>query len=324
MNPEQLLELDECSSRGSAVTPATALAMLRAGPEQLPDLWAAASRMRYRFFGNGVRLCSILNARGGACTEDCAFCAQSAHHKTTAAVYDLRTQQEMTAAYTRASALPIRHFGIVTSGGALDAEGVSRVCRAVRARRIDGVSWCASLGGVSRDELLELKAAGVRRFHHNLETAESYFPSVCTTHAYSGRLETIRAVKQAGLEVCSGGILGMGESLAQRVEFALTLAREGVDSIPLNFLIPIPGTPLAGAAPMTPLDILRSVAMFRMTNPRAEIRVCAGRIHLRDLQSMIFQAGATGMMIGPLLTVAGRSVEEDLQMLRDLEVDCAR
>lgn len=163
----------------------------------------------------------------------------------------------------------------------------------------------------------------MRRFHHNLECAESFFPQVCSTHSYRLRIDTIRAAREAGLEVCSGGILGLGESLEQRVEFALCLAREAVDSIPLNFLDPIPGTRLESVPPVRPLEMVRAIAMFRMTNPGAEVKVCGGRPHMRDLQSMIFYAGATGMMIGPMLTVAGRDVRQDVRMLEDLEMSGA-
>lgn len=227
-------------------------------------------------------------------------------------------------AYTNACALPITHFGLVTSGEALTDAGIRQVCDAIRTQGIPEVAWCASLGSLSRDQLAQLKSAGLRRFHHNLETAPSFFPQICDTHSFEHRVRTLRAVKDAGLEICSGGILGMGESLEQRVEFALTLQQENVDSIPLNFLIPVPGTRLENREPMQPLDMLRSIIMFRLVHPRAELKVCAGRTHMRDLQSMIFYAGATGMMIGPLLTVAGREVDQDLQMLKDLELDYAQ
>lgn len=321
---EAMRDLNRAAERGEPVSEETALAILRSGPEVLPALLCAADAARRRCFGNRVQLCAILNARSGACPEDCTFCAQSSHHRAKADVFPLLAEDRIASAYEEASRLPIRHFGVVTSGEAVDDEGVERVCRAIRARPGRGVSWCASLGTVSPENLRALKAAGLRRFHHNLETALSFFSNICTTHGYAERLATVRAVKAAGLEVCSGGILGMGESLEQRVEFAAILLRESVDSIPLNFLIPILGTPLATRPPMAPLDILRAIAMFRLVNPRAEIRVCAGRVHLRDLQSMIFLGGANAMMIGPLLTVPGRRVEDDLRMLRDLGVDYAR
>jgi biotin synthase len=324
MNSRTVKDMQAAAAQGRAVTPDTALDVLRAGVGEWPEVMAAASALRTRYFGNRVNLCTILNARSGACSEDCAFCAQSAHHNTSVPTYSLKRAAEIGAAYAGAAKLPASHFGIVTSGETLDDEGVEEVCRAVRSGQTGRMAWCASLGGLTGTQLRALKAAGVQRFHHNLETAPSFFPAICTTHTYADRLRTMRAVKATGLEVCSGGILGMGESVEQRVEFAVTLAAEQVDSIPLNFLMPIAGTRLGHLRAMEPLDILKSVAMFRLVNPRAEIKVCAGRIHLRDLQSMIFFAGATGMMIGPLLTVPNRDEAQDLQMLADLGLDIAR
>jgi biotin synthase len=295
-----------------------ALDLLHSPSESIPEILCAATRIRQRYFGNTITLCSILNAKSGACGEDCAFCAQSLFHRTDAEVFGLRTKREIIEAYRAAKRRPVAHFGVVTSGRALKNNDIDRLCEAIRSNPDSDVAWCASLGCLSKDQLKALKAAGLKRFHHNLETAESFYPTICSTHTYAQRLATVRAVKETGMEICCGGVLGMGESLEQRVELALALAKEEVNSIPLNFLIPIKGTPLENQEPMKPLDIIRSVAMFRMVNPRAEIRVCAGRLHLRNLQSMIFYAGATGMMIGPLLTVAGRGVEKDLQMLKDL------
>lgn len=299
----------------------TALAVLDSTAPDLPGILAAASSLRIRFFGMRVYLCSILNAKSGACPEDCAFCAQSARHETGAEVFPLVPEDRMQKAFESCGDLPLSHFGVVTSGEALDPSGVKQICGAVSAANGNNINWCASLGALDTDALRSLKEAGVKRFHHNIETAPSFFSNVCTTHKIEDRLSTIRRAKEIGLEVCSGGILGLGESRPQRVELACLLGAEGVDSIPLNFLVPIPGTPLEKVPPMKPMDILRSIAMFRLTNPRAEIKVCAGRNLLRDLQSMIFAAGATGMMIGPLLTVAGGDVERDLRMIRDLELE---
>jgi len=313
-------EVRSAAKRGTAVSPKTALAILNSTQDEFPEIMAAATRMRQRYFGDKVIMCSILNARSGACPEDCRFCAQSTRHKTGIEIFGLRSPEQIVRAYKSASVLPITHFGVVTSGGLLDRKGIEQVCKSVRSHRMKGLEWCASLGSLTVEQFRQLKKAGLKRYHHNLETAESFFPQVCTTHTYAGRIRTLRAAAKAGLEICSGGILGMGETFKQRVEFAFTLKREKVDSIPLNFLVPIKGTPLGHMAPMKPLDILRSVAMFRMTNPEAEIKVCAGRIHLRDIQSMVFYAGATGIMIGNLLTIAGRDVKQDLQMLEDLEL----
>ncbi len=323
MNSILLNQIHQAAATGARVTRDIALAVLNADGDELLTIMAATTQLRKRYFGNTVHLCSILNAKSGACAEDCAFCAQSAKHCTDANVFPLCSEEAMREAYESTAALPVGHFGVVTSGGALSDRDLEKICRAIRSKRRDNTHWCASLGCLTREQLLTLKQAGLKRFHHNLETAESFFPSICTTHTYVDRLKTARAVKEVGMELCCGGILGLGETLEQRVEFAFTLAGENVDAIPLNFLIPIDGTRLAQMPVMKPWDILRSIAMFRLVNPRAEIKVCAGRLLLRDLQSMIFAAGATGMMIGPLLTVAGRSVDDDLQMLKDLEVEYA-
>jgi len=320
MRSMDLKDLKEASEQGSAISPETALAVLRSHRDDIPEVLAAATGVRRRYFGDRTVLCSIMNAKSGACKEDCAFCAQSSHHHTRAEISPLASSEEILAAYRRVCDLPVEFFGVVTSGESLSEAGVRKVCEAVREERDSRVKWCASFGCLDRNRLQVLKEAGFRRFHHNLETAESHYPSICGTHPYSQRLATVRAVKEVGLEICCGGILGLGESLEQRVEFAACLAREEVDSIPLNFLIPIPGTRLEHLEPMKPLDMIRSIAVFRLMNPRAEVRVCAGRVHLRDLQSMVFYAGATGIMMGPLLTVAGREVEQDRKMLEDLEM----
>jgi len=316
-----LKQLDSAGKTGKGIGEETALAILKAPSSDIPDIFAAAWRMKQRYFGDKIIMCSILNAKSGACPENCKFCAQSAHHNTGIEIYGLKTSKQIVKACRTASKLPISHFGIVTSGDSLDAAGLKQVCNAVRSFRKTGLNWCASLGSLSIEQFKQLKAAGLKRFHHNLETAESFFPQICTTHSYADRLKTLESARKAGLEICSGGILGMGETAKQRVEFAFTLRRAKVDSIPLNFLVPVKGTAMENVRPMKPLDILRCVAMFRLTNPEAEIKVCAGRIHLRDLQSMVFHAGATGIMIGDLLTVAGRDVKQDLQMLEDLEIE---
>lgn len=323
MSDSTLHHIEQAAARGKAISRELAEGVLRSASSDVPLLLASASRVRQRYFGDSVRLCSILNARSGACPEDCAFCAQASCHHTEVQPTPLYSRQELVAAYTDAGKLPVSHFGVVSSGCALSSRGVEQICDAIRQKQLPHLNWCASLGCLDLEQLTALRRAGLRRFHHNLETAASFFPRICSTHGYEKRLETVRNAKRAGLEVCCGGIIGLGESLEQRVELAETLAREAVDSIPLNFLIPIPGTRLEHLEVIKPLDMLRTLIMFRLTNPRAELRVCAGRVHLRDLQSMIFCAGANGMMIGPLLTVAGRDLEQDLRMLRDLEVSYA-
>ncbi len=315
--------LRHAAELGIAVPRETALDILRCDADEIPEVLACATLLRKHHFGNRFRFCSIVNAKSGACSEDCAFCAQSGHHHTAADVFGMIGPDRIVAAYEEASDLPVSHFGVVTSGKMLRDDDIDSIISAVKRKPDSRVLWCASLGCLDRRQLLRLKEAGVRRFHHNLECAESYFPNICSTHSYAQRIDTIRAARQSGLEICSGGILGLGESLEQRLEFAGILAREAVNSIPLNFLVPIPGTRVESRIPMKALDIIRTIAMFRMTNPQAEIKVCAGRLHLRDLQSMIFYAGATGMMMGPMLTIAGRDVCRDRQLIEDLEMSDA-
>jgi len=323
MGNRELNSIQSAAEDDRPISRELALYILHSPAADLPRIFAAASIVRHRHFGNSAGLCSILSAQSGACSEDCAFCAQASCHDTGVEIRALCSKEAMVDAFRKAAELPITHFGVVTSGCALSEDGVDRVCGAARENPDARVNWCASLGCLDYDQLRALKEAGIKRFHHNIETAGSFFSQICTTHSWEMRIETVRNAQKAGLEVCSGGIFGLGESLEQRVEFAFDLAREGVNSIPLNFLIPIPGTRLEGMGIMKPMDVLRAVSMVRLTNPAAEVKVCAGRAHLGDLQSMIFHAGANSMMIGNLLTVAGRSVEQDLKMLRDLEVEYA-
>ena len=321
MGNTPLKSIRRAAEKGEPISGEAALHVLRSPSGELPEIFAAASMVRERYFGNRIGLCSIFSAQSGACSEDCAFCAQASCHDTDTRFHPLCSKEEIADAFEEAARLPVTRFGVVTSGCALSTDGVELLCGVIEEKRNERISWCASLGCLDYEQLLRLKAAGLKRFHHNLETARSFFPQICSTHSYEMRLETVRNAKRAGLEVCCGGIFGLGETAEQRVEFSLLLADEGVDSIPLNFLIPIPGTRLEKREAMKPLDILRTVSMFRLTNPGAELRVCAGRVHLGDLQSMIFHAGAGAMMIGRLLTVAGQGVERDLKMLSDLGVE---
>ncbi len=322
MRVQEWTEIKKVVEEEAPIDNATAVAVLKADPTDLPRLMDAATRISARHFGNQVNLCSILNARSGACSENCSYCAQSVHHKTKVDIYPLKAAEQIGAAYLKAGEeAPIARYGVVTSGDVLTDSEVAEVCKAIQETPSRPVGWCASLGGLNESQLRSLKAAGMRRYHHNLETAPAFFPSICTTHSFEERLKTLRLARAVGLEICCGGLLGLGETLENRVEFARILADEKVDSIPLNFLVPIPGTPLENQAPLTPLDILKVVVMFRLMAPKADLRVCGGRGHLRDLQSLVFSAGATSIMVGPLLTVPGRAPKHDVQMIQDLGLE---
>ncbi len=309
---------------GGRITGEEAISLTFAAGKDLYFLFAEANRIKERFVGERVYLCSIINAKSGRCSENCAFCAQSAHFKTDAPVYPLVDEDRMLACAREAEAGGSHCFGIITSGaGIRKGEELERVCAAVRKiKRETNISPSCSLGVIDTAIAASLKESGVETYHHNLETARSFFPNICTTHDYEKDVETVRTAKKAGMKVCSGGIFGLGETPAQRVELALTLRELDVDSVPLNFLNPIPGTPLEHADFMTPLDCLRTIALFRLILPDKKISVCGGREkNLRDLQSWIFLAGASGTMIGNYLTTMGRPPEQDRQMLEDLELE---
>ncbi|MGA7828523.1 MAG: biotin synthase BioB [Geobacteraceae bacterium] len=309
--------------QGEDLAPEEALELSRIESQDLPDLFAAANRVKKHFIGNQVHLCSIINAKSGRCGEDCAFCAQSVYHVTEAPVFPLVNKDIITAAALTAEQSGSGCFGIVTSGSSISAgEELESICAALaRIRNESDIEPSCSLGIIDLDTALRLKAAGAVTYHHNLETSRSFFPSICTTHDYEDDIQTIRNARQAGLKVCCGGIFGLGETMAQRVELAMTLRELNVDSVPINFLNPIPGTRLAEASYLTPLKCLHIIALYRMILPKKKIAVCGGReVNLRDLQSWIFLAGANGTMIGNYLTTSGRDEAQDRQMLKDLEL----
>jgi len=289
-----------------------------------PDLWRLldiTEGVRRRFKGDGVRLCSIVNAKSGLCSEDCSFCSQSRRSKADIRKYPLIEEEEMVRAAREAKARGAREFSIVSSGLAMRNRGeLERVGNAIeRIRSEVGIETCVSLGTLSAEDVSYLLSRGLRSLHHNLETSRSFFPSVCTTHDYEEDVRAVREAKAAGAWVCCGGIFGIGEKDLDRVELAMTLRELSVDSIPVNFLNPVPGTPVEGRRELTPFDCLKIIAMMRLVHPRREIIVCGGReVNLRDLQSLMFAAGATGTMAGNYLTTAGRPAEDDIRMIRDL------
>lgn len=298
--------------------------ILSARGAELSMYLAGAHLLRERAFGNRVTLCSIINAKSGRCAENCVFCAQSAHYRTNAPVYPLKSREEIMAGARTAAAEGSHCFGIVTSGTRIvPGPELDLILDAIREiRNTLKVEPAVSLGILTEETAGLLAAAGCATYHHNLETSRSFFPQVCTTHDYEDDVATVRLAKRSGMKVCCGGIIGLGESLEQRIELAETLRELQVDSVPLNFLNPIDGTPMAGRRELTPMDCLRTIAMFRHYLPATPISVCGGReANLRDFQSWIFMAGASGTMIGNYLTTAGREREVDLQMIRDAEVE---
>lgn len=299
------------------------IAILQATGAEFTAYMAGAHHLKELTFGDRAQLCSIINAKSGRCQENCAFCAQSAHHRSTPPVYPLKSKQEIIDGARQAEAEGSHCYGIVTSGTRPE-KGVEfdSILSAIREiRQHFSVEPSASLGILTEEFATALAEAGCVTYHHNLETARSFFPAICTTHDYQDDIITVKVAKAAGMKVCCGGILGLGESLSQRVELAETLRELQVDSIPLNFLNPVAGTPLEGQRSLTALDCVRAITMFRYCLPDKPISVCGGReMNLRDLQSWIFMAGASGTMIGNYLTTSGRDRSVDLQMFADIEV----
>uniref|UniRef100_A0A7V6A656 Biotin synthase n=1 Tax=Desulfobacca acetoxidans TaxID=60893 RepID=A0A7V6A656_9BACT len=291
------------------------------------DFWPLlqkTSALRESRWGRRVQLCVIINAKSGLCSEDCAFCSQSVQAQTGVPTYPLLPKEKLMEAAQAAAEAGAARFSLVTSGrGIVSARDKEAILQAVAAiQEAVGIKLCASLGIVDRSFLDELRAAGVTRFHHNLETAASFFPQICTTHSFAERVATVEAAKAAGMSVCVGGILGLGESLVQRWELAQAIAELDPDAIPLNFLHPLPGTRLADLPKLTPLEALKIIAAYRLTFPDKTIIMCGGRLPtLRSLAPLIFAAGANGLMTGDYLTTRGRLPEDDRLMLEDLGLE---
>lgn len=294
-------------------------------PADIFDLLAWANRIREHFKGNKVHLCSIVNAKAGGCSENCSFCAQSSFHQTGSPKYGFVDPEPVGVAAEEAQQHGVTALGLVAAWKGLN-EGpmLDEVCDRIREMAQGGkVRPDASLGIIKNPKVAErLKEAGLECYGHNLESSRRFFPQHCTTHTFEDRLETIKHLKNAGLKICSGGIIGMGETWEDRLDLAFTLKEIGANVVPINILNPIPGTPFAKNPPLPPLEILQTIACFRFILPRQEIMVAGGRtVNLRDLQSMVFTAGASALMVGNYLTTLNQSVEKDLQMLKDLGLD---
>ena len=286
---------------GNKIDPATAAELGNVRDSDLWDLFSIA-------------------AKSGACSEDCSYCAQSIHHSTGASVYPLISIDRMESAAESAKKNGARRFCIVTSGRGIDSDhDLDIIATGIRRVLATGLSPCATLGTLTTDQLSYLKDAGLQRYHHNIETSREFFPRICSTHTFEERLDVLKSARSLGLSACSGGILGMGENMDDRIRMAFTLRELDVDSVPINFLMPIKGTPLADVQAISPLEALHSIALFRLVLPEKEIRVCAGRgTALGQLHPLIFAAGADGFMIGNYLTTSGLDPLQDLAMVRAL------
>lgn len=291
------------------------------------ELMGWANRVREQYKGNKIHLCSIVNVKAGGCPEDCKFCAQSALYETSSPRYGLVDAEEVLAATAEAKKNGVTAVAIVAAWRGLEEGPVlDNICECLEKMRDRGDARPdGSLGMIRSQKVADrLRAAGLECYNHNLESSRRFFPEVCTSHTYEERVQTLKFLSAAGIKICSGGILGMGETREDRCDLAFALKEAGAHVVPLNFLNPVPGTPFAKLKPLPPLEILKSIACFRMILLRQEINVAGGRtVNLRDLQSLIFFAGASALMVGNYLTTLNQPVEKDLQMIRDLGLDPA-
>lgn len=286
----------------------------------LEQLCQGADKIREHFIGSHVDLCSIINGRSGKCPEDCKYCAQSAHNHTDCEIYDFLPKQQIMDLCKLNAEEGVHRFSIVTAGKALTGEEFDKAIDAYEdmKKNVD-IELCASMGFLTREQLHRLHEAGVTSYHHNIETSKRNFPNICTTHTYEQKIATLKMVKEEGMYVCSGGIIGMGETWEDRLDMAISLAEVEVDSIPINALMPIKGTPLEGQEPLSEEDILRTIAFFRYINPKAEIRLAAGRALLTNDGEIAFKSGASATITGNMLTtVACATIRKDIEMLKQL------
>lgn len=325
MTAETIASLARQVITGTAPSRRQAEWLIQVDASHLPDVFRAASQIREHFRGNAVRCCSIVAAKVGRCSEDCAFCSQSAHYKTPVKGLTVLQPDRVMEAAAEAEASGADSFGIVNSGlGPRDEEIEHWGSTLKRIRQGGGIRACASLGVLNDEQVDRLKEFGVERYNHNLQTSRRHFPQIIKTHTYDDRLRTLQRLKAAGISLCTGALFGMGETWEDRLDLALELRDLDPDVVPLNFLIAIDGTPLEGSEPIPPMECLRIIAVYRFLLPRQELKIAGGReVNLRDLQSWIFLAGADSFLIGNYLTTYGRAAAQDRQMVRDLGLTIA-
>ena len=301
---------------GYQLTKEEALALYQLPSDQL---CTAANEIRIHFCANEFDTCTIINGKSGRCSENCKFCAQSSFYKTCTESYPLLNTEEFLAQAQYNEVRGVRRYSIVTSGRALSDVEVNQACISFQEiRKHSTIALCASFGLLTKSQYMKLHAAGVARIHNNLETSRRNFPNICTTHSYDDKVASIRAATQAGLEVCSGGLMGCGETTEDRIDMAFDLRDLGIRSIPLNLLSPIPGTPFEHLPVLTNEEMCRIVAIFRFILPTASIRLAGGRSLLPDSGTACFQSGANAAITGDLLTTTGATIEEDLNRIRSL------
>lgn len=301
---------------GGQITKADALVLCNS---DTAELCSAADEIRIKMHGSKIDTCTILNGKSGRCGENCKYCAQSSHNHTGVAEYPMLSVDEIVKKGLENAALGVDRFDVVTAGLRLTDAEVDVLCEAYsKIKEQTNLELCSSNGLLSYEQFVRLHEAGVTRIHNNLETSRRYFPYVCTTHTYDDKIETIKAAKRAGMEICSGGIIGMGEMEEDRIDMAIELRELGVRSIPINVLMPIKGTALENQPPLSEDEILKTIAVFRFINPSADVRLAGGRKLLADKGKKAFRSGANASIIGNMLTSIGNNADEDFKMFSEL------
>jgi biotin synthase len=321
MRTELIDNMVNTALKGESISYDQALQLETLSHQELDYLFLGTDRIRDHFKGQDVKICSIVNAKSGKCVEDCSFCAQSSSFQTDSPEYELMDVEEIVAAAKEAEAFGSNEFSIVASGTSLDdRKELDRVIEAIKRIKAETqLETCCSLGLMPMEHLKELKEAGLDRCHHNLETAKSHFDKIVSTHTYEDEVNAVQNAKAAGLQVCVGGIFGMGESFTQRAELAFSIRDLGTQSFPINFLKPIEGTGLDHLEPMEHYEALRTISLMRLILPDIDLFVCGGREEvLTDQQEQLFSAGANGILGGNYLTTKGRDPKRDIDLIENL------
>ncbi len=328
MNLKDIVDLKNKVLSGSEISRQEAAELAYISDDLLEALIDAAAEIKEKFSGNQVELCSIISAKTGSCKEDCAYCSQSAHYKTNVESHALLSKDKIVSAAKSSQENGAIHFCVVTSGkGPEDSREFNEILESIRIiGKETNLHRCCSLGEVSLEQAMVLKEAGIERFNHNLDTSRRYYPNIITSHTFQDRIQTLKNLKTAGIELCSGGIIGMGETWEDRIDLAFTLKELEVDSVPLNYLNPIKGTPMERVERLPVKDFLKTIALFRFILPRQAVRYAGGRAlnMTPEEQALGLKAGINAMLIGNYLTTMGRSPREDLEMLSDMELTPAQ
>ncbi|MDO5707357.1 MAG: biotin synthase BioB [Andreesenia angusta] len=321
MYKKEILKLKDKVLNGYLLNKEEANYLIKIDNYYLEDILLASRAIKDKYIGKRISLCSIISGKVGRCSEDCKFCAQSAHYNTEIEETGLPTYEEFKNRAIESESFGIKRFSLVSSGRYVDKSDFEIIVKYyTELKKESNIELCASLGILDYEDLKKLKKSGVKRYHHNIETSKRKFKDICSTHKYIDRIETIKKAKRAGLKICSGGIIGMGESLEDRIEFIMELRELKVDSIPINILDPIKGTPLEKQDNLSEEEILKTLGVFRMVYPTVELRFAGGRRMIKKLQIRGIETSVNGMITGDFLTTIGNSIEEDLIMIRDYEI----